>query len=238
MEKKQTKGRQKIEMKKIEDEGDRLIAYSKRRSGIYKKASELSTLCGAEIAMVSFSPSGKAFSYGHPSIESVANRFLNHNPPPNDNTTRFVEAHRQARIHELNQKYNELYEQLEAKKERGKGLKRMERNRPKGWWEANVDELSLHELKQLKATIEEFQNNLYQQINDLNNGISSSASSTQAINPSNPAQITYPVTATNPTKMTHPFAAANSAQENSVDNTIGTSTPSVPHGYGYWRGQF
>ncbi|ESR34581.1 hypothetical protein CICLE_v10006559mg [Citrus x clementina] len=34
---KKTKGRQKIEIKKIENEDDRLITFSKRRSGIYKK---------------------------------------------------------------------------------------------------------------------------------------------------------------------------------------------------------
>ncbi|KAF2314669.1 hypothetical protein GH714_028388 [Hevea brasiliensis] len=35
-------------MKRIENEDGRLITFSKRRSGIYKKASELVTLCGAE----------------------------------------------------------------------------------------------------------------------------------------------------------------------------------------------
>ncbi|ESR34579.1 hypothetical protein CICLE_v10007090mg [Citrus x clementina] len=35
---KKTKRRQKIEMKKIENEDDRLITFSKRGSGIYKKA--------------------------------------------------------------------------------------------------------------------------------------------------------------------------------------------------------
>ncbi|ESR34578.1 hypothetical protein CICLE_v10006588mg [Citrus x clementina] len=52
---KKTKGRQKIEMKKIENEGGRLITFSKRRSGIYKKASELMTLTGSKIAILLFS---------------------------------------------------------------------------------------------------------------------------------------------------------------------------------------
>lgn len=43
MESKKSKGRQKIEMKRIEDLDDLLISFSKRRSGIYKKASELAS---------------------------------------------------------------------------------------------------------------------------------------------------------------------------------------------------
>ena len=83
---KKTRGRQKIEMKKIENENDRMIAFSKRRSGIYKKASELVTLTGAEIGIVVFSPSGKLFTFGHPSLEGVGNQ-----EHPNDNTHLLVE---------------------------------------------------------------------------------------------------------------------------------------------------
>ncbi|ESR34593.1 hypothetical protein CICLE_v10006427mg [Citrus x clementina] len=50
-----TRGRQKIEIKKIENEDDRMITFSKRRSGIHKKASELVTLTGAEIGIVRIS---------------------------------------------------------------------------------------------------------------------------------------------------------------------------------------
>ncbi|KAK9181239.1 hypothetical protein WN944_024376 [Citrus x changshan-huyou] len=37
----------KVEIKKIENEDDRMITFSERRSGIYKKASKLVTLTGA-----------------------------------------------------------------------------------------------------------------------------------------------------------------------------------------------
>ncbi|KAK7830216.1 agamous-like mads-box protein agl62 [Quercus suber] len=76
MESKKTKGKQKIEMKKIDKEVDRLVW-----NGINKKASELVTLCGVEVGVVVFSVAGKSFSFGHPSVESVANRFLKQNPP-------------------------------------------------------------------------------------------------------------------------------------------------------------
>ncbi|KAH0450933.1 hypothetical protein IEQ34_021625 [Dendrobium chrysotoxum] len=41
-----------------------------------RKASELSILCYAEICVVFFSPTGKAFSFGHPPVDVVAHRFL------------------------------------------------------------------------------------------------------------------------------------------------------------------
>jgi hypothetical protein len=52
------KGRRKIEMKKMSNQSNLQVTFSKRRSGIFKKASELSTLCGVDLALVGFSPSG------------------------------------------------------------------------------------------------------------------------------------------------------------------------------------
>ncbi|MFQ6665698.1 hypothetical protein Gotur_032331 [Gossypium turneri] len=72
---KKIKGKQKIEIKIIENVDDRLIVFCKRRTGIYKKISELSTLCGGEILFIIFSPTRKPYSFGHPSVESVAKRF-------------------------------------------------------------------------------------------------------------------------------------------------------------------
>ncbi|KAJ9135893.1 hypothetical protein P3X46_033018 [Hevea brasiliensis] len=171
---KQTKGRQKITMKRIENEDDRLIAFSKRRSGIYKKASELVTLCGAEVGVLVFSPAGKPFSFGQPSIESMANRFLE-NPPPKDNTYPLVEAHRKMRIDELNQQYSEMLSQLEAEKERGNMLKQMmirgkgrrqqQQQQQSYWWEAPVDELNFQELHQMNFVLEELHSNLCRKIN-------------------------------------------------------------------------
>uniref|UniRef100_A0A7N2MJS5 MADS-box domain-containing protein n=1 Tax=Quercus lobata TaxID=97700 RepID=A0A7N2MJS5_QUELO len=116
MESKKTKGKQKIEMKKIDKEVS-LVTFSKRRFGINKKASELVTLCGAEVGVVVFSPAGKPFSFGHPSVESVANRFLKRNPPQaqEDSSTHTLEAqYWRVRINELNQQCDELLRQLEA----------------------------------------------------------------------------------------------------------------------------
>ncbi|XP_020419737.1 agamous-like MADS-box protein AGL62 [Prunus persica] len=192
MEGRKTKGRQKIEMKRIEDQDDRLVTFSKRRSGVYKKASELATLCGAEVGVVVFSPSGKPFSYANSSIDSIANRFLNghrhhhqHHDYDHDQNHdniddnimnldaidrsrhTIVEAYRQVRIDEMNKKHNELVSELEVERERGKALQ--QRMKAKGWWEAPIEELDLKGLKQLHASFQHLCNDLRPALTCLNN---------------------------------------------------------------------
>jgi len=55
--------RKKIPIKKIVDVTARQVTFSKRKSGLLKKARELSLLCDAEIALIVFSPAGKLFDY-------------------------------------------------------------------------------------------------------------------------------------------------------------------------------
>ncbi|KAJ8762017.1 hypothetical protein K2173_006619 [Erythroxylum novogranatense] len=173
---KKTKGRQKIEMKEIAKEDDKLITFSKRRSGIYKKASELVTLTGAEVAFVVFSPTGKPFSFGHPSIESISNRLLGRNPNPTDNTHPVLEAHRRMRIEEFNQLHNEVLRQLELEKAKGKELKvRLTGKETSGWWDAPIEELDVQQLLQMDASFKDLHNNLLNKIKQLSTNAPSSS---------------------------------------------------------------
>jgi hypothetical protein len=52
-------GRVKLKIKKLEHISGRHITYSKRRSGILKKAKELSILCDIPLMLLMFSPSEK-----------------------------------------------------------------------------------------------------------------------------------------------------------------------------------
>ncbi|KAL0718277.1 hypothetical protein Bca4012_067599 [Brassica carinata] len=56
-------GRGKIEIKKIENKTSRQVTFSKRRSGLIKKARELSVLCDAHIGLIVFSATGKLTQY-------------------------------------------------------------------------------------------------------------------------------------------------------------------------------
>ncbi|XP_075522852.1 agamous-like MADS-box protein AGL19 isoform X1 [Primulina tabacum] len=55
--------RGKTQMKRIENASSRQVTFSKRRSGLLKKAFELSVLCDAEVALIIFSPSGRLYEF-------------------------------------------------------------------------------------------------------------------------------------------------------------------------------
>lgn len=55
--------REKIQIKKIDSLTARQVTFSKRRRGLFKKASELSLLCDAQVALIIFSATGKLFEY-------------------------------------------------------------------------------------------------------------------------------------------------------------------------------
>ncbi|KAH0682823.1 hypothetical protein KY290_021412 [Solanum tuberosum] len=105
MTRKISKGRQRVEMVKIMKASNLGLTFSKCRAGLFKKASELCTLCGVEIVIVIFSSDGKnVFSFGHPSVDTLVERFLGRNlpPPNNDVHNQQIVARREAGNHELN----------------------------------------------------------------------------------------------------------------------------------------
>ncbi|KAL2935209.1 Agamous-like MADS-box protein AGL65 [Bienertia sinuspersici] len=52
-------GRVKLKIKRLESSSNRQVTYSKRRTGIIKKAKELAILCDIDIVLLMFSPTGK-----------------------------------------------------------------------------------------------------------------------------------------------------------------------------------
>ncbi|CAI0412571.1 unnamed protein product [Linum tenue] len=72
---KATKGRQKIPIRKIEEKSQLQVTFSKRRKGLFRKATELGLLYGAHVAVIAFSPGGKVFPCGYPDADSVLRRY-------------------------------------------------------------------------------------------------------------------------------------------------------------------
>ncbi|KAF3789999.1 Agamous-like MADS-box protein [Nymphaea thermarum] len=165
-------GRQKIEIKKITNEEARQVCFSKRRNGLMKKAGELCILCGVEIAIIVFSPAGKAFSYGDPSVDAIINRFLDpssHVPAPSD-------ARRASTIEELNRQHDELVQQIEAEKKRRVLLQKLHRSEGRSRmdshsWDADVENFSLDQLEELKGALEEMRSALAKRANELTTGM-------------------------------------------------------------------
>ncbi|XP_021736404.1 agamous-like MADS-box protein AGL15 isoform X1 [Chenopodium quinoa] len=70
-------GRGKIEIKKIENANSRQVTFSKRRSGLLKKAHELAVLCDAEVALIIFSSTGRLFEFSSSSMKRTIARYKN-----------------------------------------------------------------------------------------------------------------------------------------------------------------
>jgi len=124
------------------------------------------TRCGVEAGFVVLFHGGKTFSYVHPSIDTIANRFLYQNPQPNDRSYTF-DSYR----NELNQQHDELINQIEAEKARGKVLKRLTKGKGDvALWEAPTEELNREKLYQMKVRMEDLRQNLWRSINQPTQG--------------------------------------------------------------------
>lgn len=128
------KGRRKVEIRKIEDASSRMVAFSKRKKGLFNKAGELHRLCDANIAVVIQSPSGRLFSFGKPSADHVIDKFL--------------------RDAGYNHQSKEETEDMEESTELGGG------GGVKYWWEESTEGLSLEELKKYMDSLEVLRNNV------------------------------------------------------------------------------
>ncbi|XP_012574996.1 developmental protein SEPALLATA 1-like isoform X2 [Cicer arietinum] len=68
-------GRGRVVLERIENKINRQVTFSKRRSGLLKKAFELCVLCDAEVALIIFSSRGKLFQYSSTDISKIIERY-------------------------------------------------------------------------------------------------------------------------------------------------------------------
>ncbi|CAB4292445.1 unnamed protein product [Prunus armeniaca] len=69
-------GKKKIAIEKIENKQSRLVTFSRRRNGLFKKAKDFSNLSGSSVAILVISPAGRRYTYASPSFDSVVDQFL------------------------------------------------------------------------------------------------------------------------------------------------------------------
>lgn len=153
-EKKKTQGKKKIEIKKIESLSRRQVAFSKRRLGLFKKASELCVLCGAEIAIIVQSLGKHFYSFGHNSTDAVIDRYL-------CGGERDVVAAAPAEL----SMYRYVLKELELE------MKRREVAEEGGgdvfWWNQGVEEMELDEMEQFAMALDELSKNADRRAKDL-----------------------------------------------------------------------
>ncbi|KAI3446652.1 hypothetical protein Pfo_003317, partial [Paulownia fortunei] len=130
------------EIKKIDDKSSRQVTFSKRRAGLFKKASEISVLCGAEAAILVLSQKENVFTFGHPSADSVVDRFTQYTQCEHDH-----EACNSNTMHKYLEEFKILKEMMMASFASDK--------RDPFWWNKDVDEMGLEELEEFMDALEE-----------------------------------------------------------------------------------
>lgn len=70
-------GRGRVQLRRIENKIRRQVTFSKRRTGLVKKAQEISVLCDADVALIVFSPKGKLFEYSAGSRFEFSPKLIN-----------------------------------------------------------------------------------------------------------------------------------------------------------------
>lgn len=145
-------GRRKIDIKEVKDPSTKQVTFSKRRTGLFKKANELSILCGAEIAVIVFSPGNKPYSYGHPSVDAVANKYLKQQSDPNFAQPNDVKeddsSNKNGKLDVLNQELADLQAQICQQEKKSADLhKKLKR----------FEGIQLSKHKELKGSYVEFQ---------------------------------------------------------------------------------
>ncbi|KAL7114591.1 hypothetical protein ACP275_04G130300 [Erythranthe tilingii] len=157
--KKKTMGRRKIEIKKIEKKSSLQVTFSKRRMGLFRKASEISVLCGAEIAILVQSPANKIYSYGHPSVETLFHRYQTGG---GGRAASSIIPYRE----DGRSKYDEAVRKLEIVK---RPMKQESSNicNTRFWWDEPMEGMELYELEEYAEAMEALKDNVSRRVEEM-----------------------------------------------------------------------
>jgi pheromone receptor transcription factor len=215
------------EIKLVQKEDARQVSFSKRRKGLFKKASELATLCGVDVAIMVNSPAGRPYTFGSPDVDTIFNRFLYDNPDqPNQRSAPFNnEYHQQiAMINNLNQQFVGLSTQLDAANFRRALLKDRLKRAASAAPECNlaekIDELQIDELRRLFDTLCKTKERLVARQNEINQAEGASSSSRADANIANYSGQQYSLIVGNNSSSVEGSLPTDSVQTNQTN--IGT----------------
>ncbi|KAL4637766.1 hypothetical protein ACB092_03G100200 [Castanea dentata] len=143
---KKTQGRQKIEVKQLEGT-KRQVTFSKRRAGLFKKASELCVLCGAEVAVMVITEKDK--DKDKENEKGKGKTYLD--------------------VNEFNRQYAEAEKVLEKEKRHLAEIEQKVKERVGGlWWdEALDDNMGLEEMHQYKWALQEVRKKVVDRVNEM-----------------------------------------------------------------------
>ncbi|KAL7152852.1 hypothetical protein ABFS83_04G126100 [Erythranthe nasuta] len=157
--KKKTMGRRKIEIKKIEKKSSLQVTFSKRRTGLFRKASEISVLCGTEIAILVQSPANKIYSYGHPSVETLLHRYQTGG---GGGACSSIIPYRE----DGRSKYDEAVKKLEIVK-RSVKQESSSCSSTRFWWDEPMEGMELYELEEYVDAMEALKDNVSHRVEEI-----------------------------------------------------------------------
>merc|ERR1712216_527669 len=70
-----TMGRRKIDIAYLTDDRVRKVTFCKRKGGLFKKADDLSKLCGVEVAVVILQDKGKTSEYASTDVNRILEQY-------------------------------------------------------------------------------------------------------------------------------------------------------------------
>ncbi|XP_009605702.1 agamous-like MADS-box protein AGL62 [Nicotiana tomentosiformis] len=161
---KKTQGRRKIEIKPIDNQNSRHVTFSKRRLGLFKKASELCMLSGAEIVILVQSLKQRLFTFGHPNADAIIDRYLTGKSSSSSSTVD------QLNVQQNNQYYSQICRELEAekkKKEIIENSKIVNNNNEGFWWNEPIDDMGIEELEESMGALEELKKKITMRADEL-----------------------------------------------------------------------
>lgn len=154
---KKTMGRKKIEIKKVEKESNKQVTFSKRRSGLFKKACELCVLSDVNLAIIVFSPADKLFCCSQPNTDAILKSYIN-------GTTEFEDqksTEHSSICEEYNREYEEALKMLEMEKKKLADIEHLARDwNNGGWWNDSIDDMGSEQLQQFMMSIFELRKKL------------------------------------------------------------------------------
>ncbi|KAL5075068.1 hypothetical protein RYX36_014052 [Vicia faba] len=142
-------------MKNMRNKSNLQVTFSRRCSGLFKKSSELCTLCDAQISLVVFSICEKVFSFGHPNIDTVIDRYLSRVPPQKTDIMEFIEARRKDNVCEINTRLTPNNNTLDIEKKLGDELSHLRKEFvAQFWWTCSIDKMNWAQLEMFKKSLE------------------------------------------------------------------------------------
>ncbi|EOA29523.1 hypothetical protein CARUB_v10014761mg [Capsella rubella] len=162
-------GRRKIKMEEVQDTNTKQVTFSKRRLGLFKKASELATLCNAEVGIVVFSPGNKPYSFGKPNFDLIAERFKSEFEETDsfETSSGYRRGSRARQEKKICKRLNSVVEDAEAEKKHGEDLHNWLESAEEDRFNKPIDEFTLEELKEFEAKMKRLRGGIQSNIDHM-----------------------------------------------------------------------